>query len=157
LVQPDILMTRAIALAMENVRAGRGGPFGALVVRDGEVIAEGTNLVTSNNDPTAHAEIVAIREACRKLGSFQLTGCELYSSCEPCPMCMGAIYWARLKRLCFGADRQDAAAFGFDDSHIYDELCLPHSARSIVVTRQERDKALEAFREWQRMPQKIPY
>ena len=128
---PDELMRRAIAIADENVRAGRGGPFGAVVVRDGAIVAEGTNLGTSTNDPTAHAEVVAIRNACRALAKFRLAGCELYASCEPCPLCLGAVYWARLDRLWFAAGRHDAEAAGFDDSHIYRELgvdrliCLP--------------------------------
>jgi guanine deaminase len=109
-------MARAIALAVENVHSGRGGPFGAVVVKDGEIIAQGTNSVTSSNDPTAHAEIVAIRRACARLGLFELRGCELYSSCEPCPMCLGAIYWARPARVCFGSTAADASKAGFDDS-----------------------------------------
>jgi guanine deaminase len=113
-------MQRAIALAIENVQKGRGGPFAALVVKDGKVIAEGTNRVTSENDPTAHAEIVAIREACRTLGGFQLPDCDLYTTCEPCPMCLGAIYWARPARILYGATAADAAAAGFDDAFIYE-------------------------------------
>src|SRR5437588_5334887 len=123
-------LLHAIELAVENVRRG-GGPFGALVVKDGVVIAIGTNQVTRTNDPTAHAEIVAIREACRVLGDFQLSGCEVYTSCEPCPMCLGAIYWARPERVFFAATHQEAAAAGFDDSFIYRQIALPHSERSI--------------------------
>lgn len=150
-------MARAIALAVENVRSGRGGPFGALVVREGQVLAEGTNLVTSTNDPTAHAEVVAIREACRKLGSFQLAGCEVFTSCEPCPMCVGAIYWARPARAWFAATREDAAAAGFDDSFIYQQICLPHSEQAIPIACILREQAVSAFREWRHKPDKIPY
>jgi guanine deaminase len=116
------LMRRAIALAIENVRAGHGGPFAALVVKDNQVIAKGTNRVTPSNDPTAHAEIVAIREACRATNNFQLAGCDLYTTCEPCPMCLGAIYWARPARVFYASTAADAAAAGFDDAFIYDEL-----------------------------------
>ena len=124
-------MRRAIKLAAENVRAGRGGPFGAVVVQGPQVIAEGTNLVTSTNDPTAHAEVVAIRRACAALGTFQLSGCELYTSCEPCPMCLGAIYWARPSAMYFGATHVDAADAGFDDSFIYQQTRMKVSDRAI--------------------------
>src|SRR5580658_8553971 len=124
-------MARAIELSIENVRSGQGGPFGAVVVKDGKLIAEGSNCVTSTNDPTAHAEIVAIREACKKLGFFELAGCEIYTSCEPCPMCMGAIYWARPDRVYFGNTAADAANVGFDDSFIYDEMGLRLDQRRI--------------------------
>ena len=117
-------MQRAIDLAIENVRSGQGGPFGAVIVRGGEIIAEGVNQVTAHHDPSAHAEIVAIRRACQLTGHFELKDCEIYASCEPCPMCLGAIYWARLGGLYFAANRQDAAAIGFDDSLIYDEIAL---------------------------------
>src|ERR1700675_3521722 len=122
---PNAFMREAIERAVENVRSGRGGPFAAVVVKDGHIIAAGANCVTSTNDPTAHAEMIAIREACRALSTFQLSGCELYTSCEPCPMCLGAIYWARPDHVYFGATAADAAAAGFDDSFIYDELNLP--------------------------------
>src|SRR5512134_2550993 len=125
------LMRRAIELAASNVRAGLGGPFAAIVVNDGRVIAEGTNLVTSTNDPTAHAEVVAIRRACETLATFQLTGCELYTSCEPCPMCLGAIYWARPAAIYFGATHVDAADAGFDDSFIYQQTRMPVAQRAI--------------------------
>src|SRR3979411_299322 len=118
-------MVRAIQLSIENVLTGRGGPFGAFVVKDDEIIAEGTNQVTSRNDPTAHAEVLAIRDACKKLGVFDLEGCEIYTSCEPCPMCLGAIYWARLSRVFYGGTHKDAAAYGFDDSFIYQQMRLP--------------------------------
>jgi len=150
-------MARAIALAVENVRLGRGGPFGAVVVKDGKIIAEGANCVTATNDPTAHAEVIAIREACRKLGLFELTGCEIYTSCEPCPMCLGAIYWARPARVYFGSTAADAAHAGFDDSLIYRELAQPFSERKIPMTQLMRDESLEAFRAWERSPNKVPY
>lgn len=150
-------MARAIALSLENVRSGRGGPFAALVVKDSRVIAEGTNLVTTENDPTAHAEIVAIRRACRALGSFQLTACEIYSTCEPCPMCLGAIYWARPERLYFANSAADASSVGFDDSLILEELLLPRERRRIPMIQFMRDEALEAFRSWQAKSDKIPY
>jgi guanine deaminase len=150
-------MAKAIELARENVRAGRGGPFAALVVRDGGIVASGTNLVTSTNDPTAHAEIVAIREACRALGSFQLAGCEIYTTCEPCPMCMGAIYWARPARLYYAGTRGDAAGIGFDDAFIYEQLETPVEARAIPMTQLMREQALAAFAEWERKPDKVRY
>ncbi len=151
------LMTRAIALALANVRTGRGGPFAALVVRNGRIVAQGTNLVTSASDPTAHAEIVAIRKACRKLGTFQLTGCDIFSTCEPCPMCMGAIYWARPARVVFAATRKDAARAGFDDAHIYRQLRLPLRARSIRMEELMRAEARAPFREWRRKADRIHY
>jgi len=150
-------MQRAIELAIENARAGRGGPFGAVVVKNGRIIAEGANSVTSMNDPTAHAEIVAIRNACRTLGTFQLTGCEIYASCEPCPMCLGAIYWARPARVFFGGTAADAAAAGFDDSFIYQQLPLPFGRRKIPMTPLMRDEAQAAFRAWQERSDKTPY
>ncbi|MGO9641107.1 MAG: nucleoside deaminase [Candidatus Acidiferrales bacterium] len=141
-------MQRAIELAAENVRSGRGGPFGAVVVKNGCIVAEGVNRVTSANDPSAHAEIVAIREACRALGTFQLTGCDIYTSCEPCPMCLGAIYWARPDRVFFAATAQDAAAAGFDDSFIYNELRTPPGERKIKMEPMMREAALAVFRAW---------
>ena len=149
-------MTRAIELSLANVRAG-GGPFAALVVRDGEVVAEGTNRVTSDNDPTAHAEVVAIREACRALGTFQLTGCDVYTTCEPCPMCLGALYWARPERVYFGNTAEDAAAIGFDDSAIYAELCLPPDRRRLPLVQLMRDEARVAFRAWEEKADKVRY
>ena len=150
-------MERAIQLSLENVRSGSGGPFGAVVVKEGEIIAEGVNRVTATNDPTAHAEVTAIREACRKLQIFELKGCEIYTSCEPCPMCLGAIYWARPDRIYFGNTAADAAGIGFDDSIIYRELSEPHSQRKIPMIQIMRDEALEAFRLWEEMPGKTPY
>ncbi len=150
-------MRRAIELSLENVRSGKGGPFAAVVVKDGEILAEGTNLVTATFDPTAHAEVVAIREACRKLGRFQLAGCEVYTTCEPCPMCLGAIYWARPERVYFGNTAADAAAIGFDDSFIYAQLEIPIVGRAIPFLPMMRDQALAAFQEWDRKPDKLRY
>lgn len=150
-------MARAIELSMENVSSGRGGPFAAVVVKDGKIVAEGTNRVTTTNDPTAHAEIVAIREACRKLGHFRLTGCEIYTTCEPCPMCFGAIYWARPERVYFANTAQDAARIGFDDFFIGEETRLPHDKRRIPMVQMMREEAQAAFRAWEAQPDKIPY
>ena len=147
---------QAISLAVENVR-GKGGPFGALVVRDGRVIATGANQVTRTNDPTAHAEIVAIREACRVLGSFQLTECDLYTSCEPCPMCLGAIFWARPARVFFAATHDDASAAGFDDAFIYRQMELPPAERTIPITHVPDKHAARPFEEWASMAEKTPY
>lgn len=150
-------MREAIELSRANVRDGKGGPFAALIVRGDTIIARGTNLVTSTNDPTAHAEIVAIREACRSLGSFQLSGCDLYTTCEPCPMCLGAIYWARPRAVYFANTQHDAAAIGFDDRFIYDEFPLPHGKRKIPMIQVLRDEALVAFREWTTKSDRISY
>ena len=150
-------MARAIQISIDNVHSGRGGPFGAVVVKDGAIIAEGANQVTATNDPTAHAEVVAIRDACRKLAVFDLEGCEIYSSCEPCPMCLGAIYWSRLSRIYFANADEDASKIGFDDSLIYHEIAQPHSQRKIPMIQMMRDKALEAFRAWENKPNKIEY
>lgn len=150
-------MRQVIGLAVENVRSGRGGPFGALIVRDGVPIASGTNLVTALNDPTAHAEVVAIRNACAALGTFQLAGCEIFSSCEPCPMCLGAIYWARLSRVTFGCTHNDAAKAGFDDSLIYSQFKIPLAERSIPISGLMREEALACFREWERKTDRIAY
>ena len=150
-------MKRAIELALENVRSGRGGPFGVVIVKGGQVLAEGANSVTSTNDPTAHAEIVAIREACRKLNTFQLEGCEIYSSCEPCPMCVGAIYWARAARVFYGASAGDAAVAQFDDAVIFREIAQPARLRRIPMTQAMRDEALVAFRAWMEKPDRIRY
>src|ERR1700680_4499598 len=147
-------MARAIQLSMDNVRSGRGGPFGAVVVKDGAIVAEGVNQVTSTNDPTAHAEVVAIREACKKLGAFDLEGCEIYSSCEPCPMCLGAIYWARLSRVYFANSAADASKIGFDDSLCYREIPLPLAQRAIPMIQMMREQALAAFQAWQEKPNK---
>src|SRR4029077_18920825 len=135
-------MARAIQLSLDNVRSGHGGPFGAVIVQNNAIVAEGVNRVTTNNDPTAHAEVVAIREACRKLGLFELKDCELYTSCEPCPMCLGAIYWARLAHVYYGTLAADAAPIGFDDSAIYQEFTQPHAERAIPMVQMMRDQAL---------------
>ena len=150
-------MQEAIEQAIENVRTGRGGPFGALVVKDGEVVARGANLVTASNDPTAHAEVVAIRRACRSLNTFQLDDCDLYTSCEPCPMCLGAIYWARLRRVFYGGTHEDAAAAGFDDHFIYDELALPPGKRYIEMIPLLHDDAQRAFDAWNKHEGRIEY
>jgi guanine deaminase len=150
-------MRRAIELSIENVRSGKGGPFAALVVKDGEILATGTNLVTSGCDPTAHAEVVAIREACRKLREFQLAGCEIYTTCEPCPMCLGAIYWARPARVYFANTASDAAAIGFDDSFIYQQLGVALAERAIPMVQMMREEALAAFQEWERKSDRIRY
>ena len=151
------LMRRAIALALENVRTARGGPFAALVAKHGNVIGEGANSVTPTNDPTAHAEIVAIRAACRALGTFQLTDCELYTTCEPCPMCLGAIYWARPARIFYGATAADAADAGFDDAFIYDELKIVPAERRIPMAQLLREDSLVIFSAWKRQEKKTPY
>ena len=153
----DFWMRRTIELAVENVRAGKGGPFGAVIVQDGRILAEGTNLVTSTNDPTAHAEIVAIRGACRALGRFHLTGCEIYTSCEPCPMCLAAIYWARLEKVFFGCTCADAAAAGFNDELIYHELAASLADRRLPMVQLMRDDALRAFEAWARAEGRVDY
>lgn len=150
-------MQRAIQLARDGMDAGAGGPFGAVVVKEGEIIAEGFNGVTSNNDPTAHAEVTAIRAACQKLGTFQLTDCEIYTSCEPCPMCLGAIYWARPKAVYYACTRADAAAIDFDDQLIYDEIDAGISNRQIPFNQIHRDEALMVFNAWQNKTDKIEY
>jgi guanine deaminase len=150
-------MARAIQLSIENVHSGRGGPFAAVIVKDSRIVAEGANQVTSTKDPTAHAEILAIRAACAKLGAFDLHGCEIYTSCEPCPMCLGAIYWARLSRVYFANAAADAASIGFDDSLIYREIPLPLTQRAIPMIQMMRDQALAAFQAWQQKPNKIVY
>ncbi len=150
-------MRRAIDLAAKNAASGSGGPFAALIVKDGEILSEGVNLVTSTMDPTAHAEVVAIRRACEKLGAFQLTGCELYTSCEPCPMCLGAIYWARPAAIYFAGTHKDAAAAGFDDSFIYQQTRLRTDERAIPMTRLLPDEGEEPFRAWLANRDRIPY
>jgi guanine deaminase len=150
-------MARAIQLSMDNVLSARGGPFGAVIVKDGQIVAEAANQVTSTNDPTAHAEIMAIREACRKIRGFHLEGYEIYTSCEPCPMCLGAIYWARLDRIYFANDAADASQIGFDDSFIYRELARNHSHRKIPMVQMMREQGLEAFRAWKSSSNKIQY
>jgi guanine deaminase len=156
-MSPLELMRRAIALSAEKMRANLGGPFGAIVARDGEILATGSNQVTSANDPTAHAEVTAIRAACQALGHFSLAGCELYTSCEPCPMCLGAIYWARLDRVYYANTRTDAAAIGFDDDAIYREFELGLERRSLPFIRLGAEEARLIFQEWLARPNKIPY
>jgi guanine deaminase len=153
----ETFMARAIELAIENVRSGRGGPFAAVVVKDDRVIATGANQVATSNDPTAHAEIVAIRNACQALGSFQLDGCDIYTTCEPCPMCLGAIYWARPARVFYGATARDAADAGFDDAFIYQQIGLNLSERKIPFIEVSRDDALACFREWQAKVDRVSY
>ena len=150
------LMQTAIDLSVENVKNG-GGPFGAVIARDGEIIATGVNRVTANCDPTAHAEVSAIRAAAAKLGTFDLSGCEIYTSCEPCPMCLGAIYWAHLDRMYYGNNKNDAAAIGFDDSFIYEELELPKDKRRLASSVLMRNEALLAFQLWKDKEDKIEY
>lgn len=150
------LMRKAIELSVRNVAEG-GGPFGAVIAKDGEIIAVGVNRVTADHDPTAHAEVSAIREAARKLGTFDLGGCEIYSSCEPCPMCLGAIYWARLDRLYYGNDKHDAAAIGFDDAFIYKELAIEPENRRLESQRLLSREAIKAFEAWQSKTDKTEY
>ena len=150
-------MRHAIALSRRGMEGGAGGPFGAVVVKDGQVAAEGWNQVTSTNDPTAHAEVVAIRRACTALGRFDLRGAVLYTSCEPCPMCLAAAYWARLDAVVFGNTRVEAAAIGFDDQWLYDEVPKPIEARSLPMRRLLGAEALEAFATWAEKPDKIAY
>src|SRR5690606_24231547 len=144
----DAQMKEAVRLAADNVKSNRGGPFGAIVVKDGQIIGAGFNEVTASNDPTAHAEIQAIREACKRLNSFQLTGCEIYTSCEPCPMCIGAIYWARPDAVYYSCTQEDAAAIGFDDRFIYEEIALPMEQRSIRMKQLLTDDCMAPFQLW---------
>ena len=150
-------MRRAINLARQGMESNTGGPFGAVVVQNGEIIAEACNRVTSDNDPTAHAEVTAIREACKKLGSFQLAGCDIYTSCEPCPMCMGAIYWARIQNVFFACNREDAARIGFDDRLIYNELAADIKKRQIKFIEMLREEAVPVFAEWEQKNDAIKY
>jgi guanine deaminase len=150
-------MREAIRLSIENVRAGNGGPFGAVIVKDGKIIARGFNQVTSTNDPTAHAEVVAIREACKVLNSFQLDDCEIYTSCEPCPMCLGAIYWARPSKMYYANTKKDAASIGFDDQFIYEELELTLDKRQLSAEQLLQNEAIVAFKEWEEKINKIAY
>ena len=150
-------MRAAAALAEKNVADGTGGPFGAVIVHDGEIVGEGTNQVTSNNDPTAHAEVVAIREACAKLETFNLDGCVIYTSCEPCPMCLSAIYWARLDHIFYGNTKADAAAIDFDDDFLYTEIPKPIDQRAIPTTQLLREETIKSFEAWVVSETKIPY
>jgi guanine deaminase len=153
----EYFMSQAISLAQNGMDANAGGPFGAVVVCGGEIIGKGWNQVTSTNDPTAHAEVTAIREACQRLGSFQLDGCTLYTSCEPCPMCLGAIYWARPAKVVFACTREDAAEIGFDDHFIYDEIEKPIEERQMEIVNFMRDEALEVFKNWENKSDKTEY
>ena len=150
-------MREAVQLAEQGMRSGRGGPFGCVVVRRGEIVGRGSNRVTSTNDPTAHAEVVAIRDACTALRTFQLTDCELYTSCEPCPMCLSAIYWARIPQVYYGNTRADAAAIGFDDEFIYQQVPLAPEARTVKMELFLRDEAQVAFQEWANKTDKVRY
>ncbi len=150
------LMRRAIALSIESVNSG-GGPFGAVIARNGEIVAEGSNNVTLHHDPTAHAEVSAIREACRKLETFDLSGCNIYTSCEPCPMCLGAIYWAHIDKIYYANDRRDAADIGFDDDFIYQEIALKPTERTKPSEILLREEAIEAFKQWEAKADKTEY
>jgi guanine deaminase len=152
-----LLMGKAVEIALQNVMTNHGGPFGAIVVKDGQIIGVGRNEVTSSNDPTAHAEVQAIRDACRHLNDFQLTDCEIYTSCEPCPMCIGAIYWARPKAIYYACTKQDAAKIGFDDQFIYEQLALPMEFRKIPMTQIYPEKGDLPFRTWELRKDKVEY
>lgn len=154
---PNEFLAAAIDLARQGMRSNLGGPFGAVVVKDGQIVGRGCNQVTSTNDPTAHAEILAIRDACRNLKTFSLAGCEIYASCEPCPMCLAAIYWARIERVYYGCTCADAAAIDFSDRLIRDELLLPPERRQVQLVPLSRAEALVVFEEWRAKPDKIPY
>lgn len=150
-------MQEAIKSSIEGMNSNAGGPFGAVIVKNGEIIARGWNKVTSTNDPTAHAEITTIREACKKLGTFDLSGCELYTSCEPCPMCLAAIYWARIDKIYYGNTKKDAADIGFDDDFIYAEFALPMEKRSVPMEQLDREDAIKSFEKWAEKNDKIEY
>jgi tRNA(Arg) A34 adenosine deaminase TadA len=152
-----IFMEQAIALATENVTSGRGGPFGAVIVREGKVLASGANMVTAENDPTAHAEITAIRRACAAMGTFRLDGCEIYTSCEPCPMCLAAIYWSHCSAIFYGNTAADAAWAGFNDAFLYDEVKKPLEQRSIPTINLMREKAISSFEAWRESASRIDY
>jgi guanine deaminase len=152
-----VFMKKAIELATENVISGAGGPFGAVVVKNGTIVATGVNCVTSDNDPTAHAEVMAIRAACKALGSFQLTGCEVYTSCEPCPMCLAAIYWSRCLAIYFGNTATDAAEVGFDDSFLYHEVKKPHAERTIPTVQMLPEHAIVSFNCWRDRTERVDY
>ena len=150
-------MSRAIELSLANVHSNKGGPFGAVVVKNGQIIGEGVNEVLASNDPSAHAEVIAVRNACRKLKNFQLTGCDVYTSCEPCPMCMGLLYWARPEKVYYANSAADAAKIGFDDAFIYAELAVPREQRSIQMQQMMREEAQVAFRAWESKPGRVQY
>ena len=154
---PEDYMREAIALSRDNIHVHGGGPFGAVVVKDGQIIGRGRNQVTTANDPTAHAEVMAIREACQNLGAFSLQGCEIYSSCEPCPMCLSAIYWARIEKIYYGNTQSDAAYIDFDDAFLYKEVKLPRHERAIPLVPLLRDEAVKVFEEWDAKDDKVSY
>jgi guanine deaminase len=155
--QKKAFMRRAIEISRQKMQENCGGPFGAVIVRDGGIIGEGWNMVTSSHDPTAHAEVAAIRAACRAVGDFSLKGCEIYTSCEPCPMCLAAIYWARIERIYYANTRQDAAAIGFDDAFLYGEIALPEDRRALPSVRLMPAEALSVFEDWRRKADKVHY
>ncbi len=157
MTREEKFMIEAIKMSQNGVRENEGGPFGCIVVKGDEIIGRGNNKVTSSNDPTAHAEVVAIRDACKNIGAFQLDDCEIYTSCEPCPMCLGAIYWARPKVIYYANTRGDAAAIGFDDSMIYEEMSKAYSDRKIPIISLSRDKAQQVFKEWKEKEDKTLY
>lgn len=150
-------LERAIELSRQGMQSGKGGPFGCVIVKEGKIVGEGCNQVTTSNDPTAHAEVVAIRNACKNLNTFQLTDCDVYASCEPCPMCLGAIYWARPKRVIYANTKKDAAVINFDDQFIYDEIEKPGEKRQIVFIHHPHQKAMDVFDQWKSMENKIEY
>lgn len=150
-------MQEAIQLSAQGMNLNEGGPFGCVIVRDDVIVGRGNNKVTSTNDPTAHAEVTAIRDACLQLNTFELIGCELYTSCEPCPMCLGAIYWARLAKVYFACSRRDAAAIGFDDEFLYEEITKDLQERLVPIEQIMRDDAFEVFKNWMVKPDKIDY
>jgi tRNA(Arg) A34 adenosine deaminase TadA len=150
-------LERAIELSRRGMKGGKGGPFGCVVVRGDEIVGEGCNEVISSNDPTAHAEVVAIRQACKKLNTYQLGACEIYTSCEPCPMCLGAIYWARPKKIVYANTKKEAAEIGFDDDFIYDEIATSQSERKIPFIHQPHPEAIKVFEEWKNWEGKTPY
>ena len=157
MTREENFMQEAILLSAKGITSNQGGPFGCIIVKGDKIVGRGNNQVTSANDPTAHAEVVAIRDACKNLGTFQLCDCEVYTSCEPCPMCMGAIYWARPKKVFFANTRMDAAEIGFDDSMIYDELNCEHAARKIPILPLGRSEALKVFEQWKNKADKVDY
>jgi tRNA(Arg) A34 adenosine deaminase TadA len=157
MTREEKFMMEAIALSLKGIRENAGGPFGCVVVKGDEIVGRGNNRVTSSNDPTAHAEVVAIRDACKNLSTFQLDDCEIYTSCEPCPMCLGAIYWARPKVIYYANNREDAAMIGFDDSMIYEEMSKAYPDRKIPITSLSRDEAMKVFMEWKDKEDKTQY
>lgn len=156
-ISEEKFLERAIELSKQAMQSGKGGPFGCVIVKDGKIIGEGCNQVTTTNDPTAHAEVVAIRNACKTLGNFQLTDCDVYASCEPCPMCLGAIYWARPRRVIYANTKEDAAAINFDDRFIYNEIEKPDGERAIPFIHHPNQKAIDVFKEWKQMGNKTEY